>query len=212
MCIRDSRNAIDQELRTGGYLIYSTIDMDVQNAMEDAVYNYDNYPRMRDSSESVTTETLSDGSVLETIQPQASAVVYDYKTGEIRGMVGGRTAPSGLRVWNRAVDTHMPIGSSIKPIAVYGPAIDSAGLGAGTIIQNIKGRVNGWNTATGYPYAGSIDGPVTMRTAIASSLNLSAARTLMEMMGDNPLDTSWSYLEKLGINMDTDYIKKTPAG
>lgn len=207
-----NRNAIDQELRTGGYLIYSTIDPDVQSAMEDAVYNYDNYPKMRNASDSKTTETLSDGSVLETIQPQASAVVYDYKTGEIRGMIGGRTAPSGLKVWNRAVDTHMPIGSSIKPIAVYGPAIDSAGLGAGTIIQNIKGRVNGWDTAKGYPYAGSVDGPVTMRTAIQKSLNLSAARTLMEMMGENPLDTSWAYLEKLGINMDPDYIKTTPAG
>ena len=83
---------------------------------------------------------------------------------------------------------------------------------AGSIIANLKGPVNGWNTAKGFPSQGSIDGPVTMRMAIQESLNLSAARTLMELSGSNSLQVSVSYLTKLGINMDAKYMKITPAG
>ena len=196
----ENRNAIDHELRTSGYRIYTTMDPVIQQAAEDCVYNYKNYPKMRSPKDS----TSRDG----TLQPQASVTVYDYRNGEIVAMVGGRTPPTGLKVLNRAYMAHMPVGSSIKPLAVYGPALEY-GLGCGTIIQNLKGAVTGWG---GYPYPGKTLAPVTMRTAIVQSLNVSAARTLMEMSGDNALDNSVAYLEKLGIDTDEKYIKKTGAG
>lgn len=200
---QENRAAIETELRTQGYHIYTTLDQDVQQSMEDTIYNYDRYPKTARSADSVGSNGL--------IQPQAAAVVYDYKTGQIRGLVGGRTAPKGQKELNRAYETHMPIGSSIKPIAVYGPAIDAAGLGAGSIIQNIPGQVNGWESTNGYPSGGSVIGPVTMRQAIVSSLNLSAARTLMELTPDG-INNSLQYLEQLGVNMDSQYIQPTGAG
>ena len=74
----------------------------------------------------------------------------------------------------------------------------------GTIIQNLKGAVNGWaasRSEKSYPTQGSVNGPVTMRTAIQKSLNLSAARVLMEMTAPTPtegIENAVSYLAKMG--------------
>ncbi len=206
---QENRNAIEYELRTAGYQIYTTLDLTVQTATEDAVYNYDNYPATRYRSDAATVSTNADGSTTEVVQPQAGVVVMDYHTGQIKAMIGGRTAPTGLKVLNRAYMSHQPVGSSIKPITVYGPAIDR-GLGAASIIQNFKGEVSGWSTDGSYPNTGSIVGPVTMRTALSKSLNLSAARILMEMSGLDSLNNSAAYLEMMGVDMD--YINVTPAG
>lgn len=215
---RENRNAIENEIRTGGYHIYTTLDQQMQSAVEDAVYNSTNYPRMSKSSLSVKRETNPDGSITETIQPQAAATVMDYHTGEVKAMVGGRKPPAGLKMLNRAT-AKMAVGSSIKPITVYGPALD-AGMGAGSIIQNIKGPVTGWASSSSeksFPTAGGVDGPVTMRTAIQKSLNLSAARTLMELAGPDPttnINNAVSYLTKMGVDTDSanTTIRRTGSG
>lgn len=215
---RENRNAIENELRTGGYSIYTTLDQEMQSAVEDAVYNYDRYPKTAKSSDSVKRETNPDGSVTEIEQPQAAATIVDYHTGEVKAMVGGRKPPAGLKMLNRAT-SRLPVGSSIKPITVYGPALD-AGMGAGTIIQNLKGAVNGWAASSSeksYPTQGSVNGPVTMRTAIQKSLNLSAARVLMEMTAPTPtegIENAVSYLAKMGIDTESSEttVQRTGAG
>ena len=58
----------------------------------------------------------------KTIQPQAAMVIIDYHTGEIKCMVGGRTEGGGKLLYNRALSTRQP-GSSIKPLTVYGAAL-----------------------------------------------------------------------------------------
>lgn len=215
---KQNRSAIETELRTGGYHIYTTLDQQMQSAVEDAVYNSTSYPKMAKASDSVKRTTNPDGSITETIYPQAAATVIDYHAGEVKAMVGGRTAPTGLKMLNRAT-AKMAVGSSIKPITVYGPALDT-GLGAGTIIQNIKGPVTGWASSSSeksYPTAGGVNGPVTMRTAIQKSLNLSAARTLMELSGPDPtenINNSVSYLAKMGVDVDSPNttIRRTGSG
>jgi penicillin-binding protein 1A len=207
---QENRNAIDYELRTSGYHIYTTLDTQVQNAAETATYNYTNYPKMKNPSDATTTFVNSDGTTTVTDQPQAAVVVVDFRTGQVKAMVGGRSEPTGLKVLNRAYMSHQPVGSSIKPLSVYGPAIDTMGLGAGSVIANLEGEVLGWSTDKTWPYAGKTLAPVTMRTAIIESLNLSAARVLMEMSGENSIATSALYLQKLGIDMR--YVRATPAG
>ena len=54
-------------------------------------------------------------------QPQAATVVLENSTGEIKAMMGGRGA-KGKQLYNRATSARQP-GSSIKPIASYGPAL-----------------------------------------------------------------------------------------
>lgn len=67
---------------------------------------------------------------MEVIQPQGAMVIMDQYTGEVRGLVGGRGI-GGNRIYNRALNPRQP-GSSIKPLAVYLPAL-SKGITAADV-------------------------------------------------------------------------------
>lgn len=97
------------------------------------------------------------------------------------------------------------MGSSIKPLAVYGPALDM-GASPATIIKNFPCPIEGWDSEKGYPYIGSESyiGPLTLRQGVVNSLNVAAARTLLEHVG---FDNSANYLELLGV--DPSRISKT---
>lgn len=60
----------------------------------------------------------------KTIQPQSAMVIVGVGTGEIKAMVGGRST-KGERLLNRALNPRQP-GSSIKPLAVYGAALQKS--------------------------------------------------------------------------------------
>ena len=79
---------------------------------------------MQDPSDKVFKSKNADGTYTEIVQPQAAAVVLDYRTGELKAIVGSRTRPTTRKTLNRATDMKMPVGSSIKPIAVYAPALE----------------------------------------------------------------------------------------
>lgn len=177
----ENRAAVENELRTSGYHIYTTVDREMQNLVQETLSNWDKYPQLLKPTNDTVIETLSNGEVFETKQPQSSAVVIDYHTGELRVIVGGRYAPTIRKGFNRAYQAYMEVGSSIKPLAVYGPAFD-AGASPATIIGNFPAPVEGWTKSPGYPYIGADKhiGPLSIRQGIVSSLNVMAARTLME--------------------------------
>ena len=89
---------------TGGLQIHTTLRSDVQNAIYDEFQNDNNFPAAVDGS-----------------KVQASMVVTEVGTGYISGFVGGRDA-EGSNLFNRAISPRQP-GSSIKPLAVYGAAL-----------------------------------------------------------------------------------------
>ena len=146
-------------------------------------------------------------------QPQAAATIMENKTGEIKAMMGGRGA-TGKQLYNRAVHTRQP-GSSIKPIAVYGPALqlsfekeadgkkmkldktdgDSWGkyITAGSIINDHPIYRNGkqWPKNSGGGYSGKI----TLRRAVQQSVNVCAVKVY------DQIGTNWalSMLKKNGI-------------
>lgn len=200
-----NRSAVENELRTSGYHIYTTVDPNVQNTVQSTLSQWENYPALADTSKSLLVETKEDGTVIETVEPQAAAVVLDYRTGELRAVVGGRDEPSIRKGINRASQSYTEVGSAIKPLSVYGPAID-LGYSPASIAYNIDGPITGWNTETGYP-SGGLDsryGPVTFRRALMSSLNVPASRILMD---DVTPSVSAQYLYELGatenqINVD----------
>lgn len=199
-----NRSAVENELRTSGYHIYTTVDPTIQNTVQTTLSTWDSYPSLADTSKSLLVETGEDGTVTETVEPQAAAVVLDYHTGELRAVVGGRNEPTIRKGINRAT-SYTEVGSSIKPLAVYGPALD-LGFSPASIVQNMDGPIQGWTTEKGYP-SGGLDsryGPVTFRRALMSSLNVGAARVLMD---DVTPAISAEYLYQLGateskINVD----------
>lgn len=162
------------------------------------------------------------------VQPQAAAVVIDYKTGGIKAMIGGRDV-SGRMVTNRALQPNQP-GSSIKPLAVYSSALQSSFnaeakgekmnlsksqgdnwgdyITAGSVINDAPLTVNGktWpkNWYSGYR------GHMTLRKAVEQSVNVCAVKVYQQMGPEFPI----SQLKKMGITTiveDGDVNDKNPA-
>ncbi|MDD3919647.1 MAG: PBP1A family penicillin-binding protein [Eubacteriales bacterium] len=193
-----NRSMLENELRTGGYHIYTTVDPKVQNTVQNTLAGWEAYPTLADPANAVVTEKNADGSVIETVEPQASAVVLDYHTGELRAVVGGRNTPTIRKGLNRAYQSYMEVGSSIKPLAVYGPALE-LGLSPASIIDNLPIAIEGWGGEKGYPYIGAEKwiGPITLRRGVVSSLNVAAARTLFKSVTP---EVAADYLYKLGAD------------
>ena len=208
----ENRYKMENELRTGGYRVTLAIDTQIQQIVEDTLANWTKYPALRDPSDSVYRAKNSDGSYTEVEQPQAAAVVLDYRTGELKAIVGGRTKPTQRKTLNRATDMKMPVGSAIKPIAVYAPAIE-LGASPASVVYNLPLPISGWKNNDGkdtWPKnfgGGGYTGPATLREALKRSQNVSAAQTLMTMVG---VDRSLDFLLKLGV--DRANIDATPFG
>lgn len=207
----ENRFKMENELRTGGYRVTLAIDTQIQQIVEDTLKNWTKYPALRDPGDKVYRAKNSDGSYTEIIQPQAAAVVLDYRTGELKAIVGGRTPPTQRKTLNRTTDMKMPVGSAIKPISVYAPAIE-LGASPASVVYNIPVPISGWKNNEGkdsWPknFGGGYSGPATLREAMKRSQNVSAVQTLMGMVG---IERSVDFLLKLGI--DKDHIDATPFG
>ncbi|MBQ9997617.1 MAG: PBP1A family penicillin-binding protein [Clostridia bacterium] len=168
-------------LFTGGLKIYSTIDPVVQRNM-DKVYKDEN------SFQKAPREK----------QPESCMTVMDPYTGQVKGVVGGRGQKTADRVLNRAFQGPRQPGSSIKPIAVYGPAIDTNVTAPGQIWKDQPVTYNGWSPKN---YGGDFKGPVSLRYAISQSLNTVAVQVL-EQVGTQ---VSYNYMtNKLGFTTLTE--------
>ncbi len=129
-----------------------------------------------------------------TIQPQSATVITDFRTGQIKALVGGRNV-SGQKIYNRALHPRQP-GSSIKPIGIYLPAIDK-GYTAASVFDDVP-RYEGdqrwpinWYDSGAFKYWGLM----TIREAIEWSNNVVAVKT-GEAVG---VENCIPYLEKMGI-------------
>jgi penicillin-binding protein 1A len=208
----ENRYKMENELRTGGYRVTLALDSQIQEIVEDSLENWTDYPALRDPSDKIYHAKNADGTFTDIIQPQASAVVLDYRTGELKAIVGGRNRPTQRKTLNRATDMNMPVGSAIKPISVYAPAIE-LGASPASVVYNMPLPVSGWtdeNNKETWPknYGGSTySGPSTLRNAMKLSQNVSAAQTLMTMVG---VERSADFLLKSGVDMDN--INATPFG
>ena len=206
-----NRSSMELKLRNGGYKVFTALDPDVQQAVQDIITNYRNYPSMRYSNDSSTQASLGGGEYLTVVQPQCAAAVINWHTGQLVAVVGGRSEPVQKRQLNRAYQSHMPVGSSLKPLAVYGPALDM-GKSPGTPVYNLPIPIQGWGGELGYPRnsgdsSDSYTGVESMRYAINRSHNTSTAHVLFDYVG---IEESVKYLLKFGLSEDS--ITGTGAG
>ncbi len=158
-----SRQLAEQMVLTGGLQIYATIDPTVQQTMEEIYAEDSNFP-------SIT----HNGKVPD------SAMVILRPNGQVAGIVGGRGQKTGSRVLNRATQSKRQPGSSIKPIAVYGPAMD-----AGIITPYTGMEDEPYQELNGKPWPrndnGVYSGPILLKNAVARSVNTIAVKTLAEL-------------------------------
>ena len=161
-----SESAATKAVFKGGLKIYANIDPKVQNAMETVFENENNFPGAAGN------------------KPQSSMVVIDPYTGQVKGIVGGRGEKPGNRVLNRTTTLRQP-GSSIKPLAVYAPAIEYGLITPGTLIDDTPLTIGDWSPKNA---DWKFMGPITARVAVEKSRNIPAVRVLNELTVDRSFD------------------------
>ena len=184
-----SAEAAKQLLYHGGYQIYACVDPDVQ-AVVDNIYT---------DPASMPQPYYADSQPL-----QSACVVLDPYTGEIKAIGGAIGEKDRNFGWNYATDALRPAGSSIKPLAVYGPAMDLGLISESTLVNDSPDvALSGtwW-----YPRnAGGYSGIITIWDALVQSKNTVSAQILDKLTPS----VSFEYLtDRMGFGLveaDRDY-------
>ncbi|MBI2593517.1 PBP1A family penicillin-binding protein [Candidatus Daviesbacteria bacterium] len=145
-------------LAQGGLRVYTTLDLKTQEMAERIV-----------SEEVDKLKNLNIGN--------GAVMIVAPKTGDILAMVGSKNywdLKSGN--FNVATALRQP-GSSIKPIT-YTAAFKQGYSPGTTLLDSPVSFRSLWETYTPVNYDGKFHGPVTIRTALASSLNVPAVKML----------------------------------
>ncbi len=165
---------------SGGLKIYSLVDIEVQETLDKIYTDSSNFPKTKD------------GSHLE-----SAMVVMDPYTGNVLGLVGGRGEKTTNRSWNRATMTKRPPGSSIKPLTVYGPALEYGFINPATVFDDSP-----FNEDTRWPknQSSGFSGRMTVKKAVQNSTNTVAVKVLDTVS----LDRSFAFAS---VNLGLDLVK-----
>ena len=170
----------EETVSRSGYQVTTTLDLTLQRQATENINNQIGYINRMGGS-------------------NASLVAIDPKTGEIRALVG--SADYNNEVWgkvNMATTKRQP-GSTFKPI-YYASALADGEITPATIIRDEPIDINGYKpqNATKRFY-----GDVTVRQALARSLNIPAVK-VMQSYG---IEKTLSSAERLGISS----LKNSPS-
>ncbi len=173
-----------QLLTEGGVKIYTELDPKLQLSAYNAVNDANNYP------------APSKGA---TEQIQGAAVFVDPHTGGIMALVGGRQDQYTFRGFDYATATQRSPGSAMKPLTVYGPAIQTGQWSAGSALLDGKNNQLSFGSYTVHDWElhPTANGYVTLRWALSESWN-SPAVWLLSQIG---VQTGIDFAEKAGINL-----------
>lgn len=160
-----TKDLILQQIKTGGYHIYTTIDLDVQKQVDKIYTDLSQIPETRGGQ-----------------QLQSAIVVIDNTTGDIVAMAGGVGKKTGYDEWNRATDARLQSGSSIKPLSIYAPGFEQGTISPASVVPDLPLNYNNgaWprNDSRQYGYSS------TIYSGVSRSLNAVAAQTL-DIIGVN---------------------------
>ncbi|GHH97316.1 transglycosylase domain-containing protein [Neobacillus kokaensis] len=180
------------DLRQNGYKIHTTIDKKIYDAMQKVKDNYQWYGP--DKPEKIKDpETGEWKTVMEPVQ--VGAMLIENKTGKIISFVGGRKY-DGEHQLNHATNAIRQNGSTMKPLLIYGPAIELGKASPGTPLPDVALALN---PASSSPWPHNYDlrysGLVSARYALAKSYNVPAVKLYKEIVNQQPA----KYLEKMGF-------------
>lgn len=164
-----------QKLSTGGYRIFSTIDIDAQNIVDNIYQDLSKIPQ---------TDSWQ--------QLQSGIVIIDNETGDISALCGGVGTKEGSLTLNRATQSRRQPGSSLKPIAVYCPAFDMGICTPASTYEDAPDE-NGWPKNDG----GGNSGNMTVNHGVCSSLNTISVKVLRDLGVENSFEYA---TEKFGLS------------
>jgi len=178
-----------KQLYTGGYRVYTSIDLEKQALLLETVQN-----QLAEFDE-MTEEGIY------TLQGAATCV--ENETGRVVAIVGGRGEVTQGYSFNRAYQSFRQPGSSIKPLVVYTPWLER-GLFPDTIVVDEKFE-GGPRNANGV-YSGKI----TLRRAVEVSKNTVAWKLFEELTPEVGL----SYVTEMQFRniVPSDYVPAASLG
>ncbi|NOU78359.1 carboxypeptidase [Paenibacillus sp. LMG 31459] len=181
-----------QQLMTGGYRVYTTIDKKVYSAMHSISEDSDNF----------TKDSKARG------KEQTAGIMINNKTGAILGMIEGRDF--NIEQMNYATQMVRQPGSTMKPIAAYLPALDAGLIQPAGILDDAPIVMKDGGKGFHIPKNANnrYQGLVTARYALNKSLNLPALKLFNDKVG---IENAWTFSKKLGITtiQDDDYNAQT---
>lgn len=164
------------DIRSGGYKVYTTIDMRLQEA---------GYKALQSGRNEIIKRAQEAGDLDENIQNQLNGalVSLDPETGEILAMVGGYDY--ALSPYNRVTQAKRQPGSAFKPF-IYQVALDG-GMSPSSMVPDIARTYTyageGGEEKTWQPknYKNEYKGMVTIRDALTHSRNLATINMVSDM-------------------------------
>ncbi|WCN37052.1 transglycosylase domain-containing protein [Aneurinibacillus uraniidurans] len=194
---KESFNKLVEEkriaVRQGGYHIYTTINKNVYEKMQQIAANPANFGPDRPAI---------DG---KPMPEQVGGILINNKTGAILGMMEGRNFETEKT--NHVTALRQP-GSTIKPLAVYGPAIEEGIVSPSSTVVDEETVFPGGYTPKNAN--NTFKGPVTVRDALKWSRNVPAVKVYFK----TGVRKSLSYVKKMGVTslVDSDYYLPSALG
>lgn len=176
----------DVNIGSDGLTIHTTLDLDAQDY----------------------ADKIMDGNLIKypSDQFQGSFVFMDTQSGEVRAIGAGRKeSKSTFKGHNMAIDLKRQVGSTMKPIFDYGPAI-----------ENLQWSTYHQLNDSEYTYSdgkkirnatNSYKGDVSLREALKKSLNIPALKTAQAV----GLDKSKEFAEGLGMTFKDGKVYESTA-
>ncbi len=180
-----------QQLLSGGYTIYTSIDTKLQASLQKAV----------DTKLAVDNALSKDG----VYALQGAATCIDNNTGNVVAIVGSRTQDNaGVYGLNRAYQSYRQPGSATKPLAIYTPYLQQ-GNTPDTMVNDVKADGGPKNVDNRYL------GWITLREAVKTSKNTMAWEIYKELTPK----VGVGFLQQLGFKkvwVDTDNVAGALGG
>lgn len=197
--------AAENQLRTGGYKVYTTIEKDIYDLLQNSARAYEDELGVMYDGVYTNPETGHETYYVEKIQ--TGLVVIDNTTGRVLGFVAGTDFDNNQI--DHAFQMRRSPGSTIKPLAVYGPAVEENLINPSTVIPDTRFVEEYSDGSTWEPtnYGNAVsDTLLTARTALLRSDNLPAVRIYEELInrGVPIID----YLEAMGFNTVDSYTEE----
>lgn len=168
-------------LQAGGLRIYTELDPKLQLAAFEQFSNDKFFPPAMDGN-----------------MAQAGAVFLNPQSGGIEAIEGSRPSLYEYGGFDYATETERSPGSSIKPLVVYGPALDSGRYTPDSLLYDGPLDINGYQPED-WEYHPTINQEVTVRDALAMSWNIPAVWLLNQIGIANGLD----FAERAGLTFET---------
>lgn len=173
--IEEVNEKTDYDPYTAGLTIHTNYDPNAQQLLYDVVNSddYVNFPNDR---------------------LQTAVTLVDTESGKLTALIGGRKLDGQLSM-NRAIKNRRSVGSTMKPLTVYGPAIEYEQYSTYHQVVDEPYTIGDWTPRN---YDRSFRGQISIREALVDSRNIPAAKIFNEDLNHGEVE---NFLKNLNIDV-----------